>query len=163
MRVVLSGSFFRMLSSNCSVTVSILAVASSRISSSGLRNTARIKAINCFCPKLIPSPEDLISAVSPPSNLSSKPFKPDSIKTFDSASFETLIYFALPYRILSRMVPLNRKGSCSINPILEVRVSISIDRISLPSSNICPPVGSYKRAMSEAVVVLPPPVGPTKA
>ncbi len=53
--VVVFGSFERMVSRSSSVTVSMLAVASSRMRSSGFRSTARMKAMICFCPRLIDS------------------------------------------------------------------------------------------------------------
>lgn len=110
-RVVDSGSFFSMLSSSCSVTVSILAVASSSISNSGLRSTARMKAINCFCPKLMPSPVVCTFVSSPLSNRSSRLSSPASDIASDSCSFVKFLYPVFPYKMLSRTVPVNRKGS----------------------------------------------------
>ena len=46
--VVDGGSLSSICSSCCSVTVSIFAVASSRIKISGSRNTARMNAMICF-------------------------------------------------------------------------------------------------------------------
>gem|GEM_PF-2174444 len=53
--VVLVGNFCRISSRSCSVTVSILAVASSRINNSGFLRNARMNAISCFCQRLIDS------------------------------------------------------------------------------------------------------------
>lgn len=62
--VVVFGSFERMVSRSSSVTVSILAVASSRMRSSGFLRKARIKAMSCFCPRLIDSVLVTISVLS---------------------------------------------------------------------------------------------------
>lgn len=66
-----------------------------------------------------------------------------------------------PYRIFSRIVPLNKTGSWLTAPIwLRSHVGFKILR-SVPSSVTDPNCGSYKRSSNVAMVVLPDPLLPT--
>ena len=63
--------------------VSILAVASSRISSSGFLSAARMNAISCFCPRLMLSPLDVTFVSSPCSKRTSSSPRLFCLQNFD--------------------------------------------------------------------------------
>gem|GEM_PF-4119571 len=112
---------FNILSKSCSVTVSIFAVASSKIRTSGFLSIALINAINCFCHKLIDS-HDVETLVSNHfSNFESKFNNHIFFKTSSICSFVKLKYSSFQYKILSLTFHVNKNGSCKINQILSVR------------------------------------------
>jgi hypothetical protein len=118
--VVLLGSLSSIICKSCSVTVSILAVASSNISNSGFLRTALINATSCLCHKLNVDPDDKISVSSHLSNLSRRILSHSDSINFSSSEMEYLEYSSFQYIIFSNRFHVNRNGSCNMNQILDV-------------------------------------------
>jgi hypothetical protein len=118
------------------------AVASSSMSSSGPLSTVRMKAMSCFCPRLMVAPLAATFVCSPSSKRASRRSRFRSAKRLNSCSSEWRRYRSLPYRMLSRIVPVKSSGSCRMKPIFRLRSSGEHERMSRPSSRTRPAVGS---------------------
>jgi hypothetical protein len=118
--VVVFGNLFNISSKSFSVIVSIFAVASSSIRSSGFLKKALTNAINCFCHKLIDSEFKAIFVSTPFSNFDNSLYKSAFFKTSINSSFVKFLYFSFQYSKLSFKVQENKNGSCKINHIFSV-------------------------------------------
>ena len=140
------------------VSISTWLMGSSRISIELVLRKDLARAIRCFWP-----PES-ITPLSP--TMVSKPFLNEFIVSYKQALFtafikSALLIFFFPNKILSKIVPENKKGSWGIKEICCLRSERSMLRILPPAMDIFPEVTSKSLGIRLTRVVLPLPGGPT--
>ena len=123
----------------CSVCVSMLEVASSRIRMRGSASSARAKEISWRWPDREDHAAFFDRGFVAQAHLADKLIRANGFRGgFD---FCHRVASSRPKRMFSRTVPENRKGSCSTMPIWRRRLSWVTSRRSCPSTRIAPAGG----------------------
>ena len=157
-RCAKGGSSSRVFNNSFSCRISRLLVGSSITTTSGSASMTRAMPTRCRSPPERRLPMVPISVAYPSGNVRTNSCSP---ARFAAVMISSMDASGFPRAILSAMVPLKRKVSCSNTAILRCSSSSEIWSMGIPLIRMEPPDGFQNRSRRRSTVDLPIPLSPT--